>query len=244
MKITVIGNCGPYPGAGRACSGYLVESRGTRILLDCGSGVLGKLQNYCNLDDITHIILSHLHYDHMGDMMVLRYSIEGKAKRGRKLRPVKLYLPPEPKDVYEKLISKDVFDYSVITEGLSIDIGGLEVSFAKVNHPITCYATRIQQDSKVFVYSGDTSYAKSLVEIARNAEILLCDAGLLSKDNKSQDAPHLTAYEAGVTAREANVKRLLLTHFWPEDHTGMHLEEAGKNFPDAELAIEGRSYEI
>ncbi len=244
MKITVIGNCGPYPGAGRACSGYLIESGDAKILLDCGSGVLGKLQNYCSIDEITHVILSHLHYDHMGDMMVFRYSIEGKAKRGGKLRPVKLYLPSEPKDVYEKLISKDVFDYAAITEDLSLNIGELHVSFAKVNHPITCYAVRIQQDSRIFVYSGDTSYTKSLVEFARNADILLCDAGLLSKDKKSKDAPHLTAYEAGIIARESDVKRLLLTHFWPEDDKGIHLTEARENFLKAEVSVEGKSYEI
>ena len=43
MRLTVLGVCGGYPAAGRACSGYLVQSGPTTLLVDCGSGVMANL---------------------------------------------------------------------------------------------------------------------------------------------------------------------------------------------------------
>ena len=51
MKITVIGCYGAYPELNGATAGYLVESKNTKVLLDCGSGVIAKLQNYIQLAD-------------------------------------------------------------------------------------------------------------------------------------------------------------------------------------------------
>ena len=48
MKITIIGCRGAYPEQNQATSGYLIETSKTKVLLDCGSGVLSKVQNiYC-----------------------------------------------------------------------------------------------------------------------------------------------------------------------------------------------------
>ena len=45
MRITVLGKSPAWQDAGGACSGYLVEGGGTRLLLDCGPGVFAKLRN-------------------------------------------------------------------------------------------------------------------------------------------------------------------------------------------------------
>ena len=81
MKLTILGKYGPYPAAGGACSGYLIEQGGNHVLIDCGSGVLSRLQQVCKIHDLSAIVLSHLHSDHMADMLVLRYALEiGKAR--------------------------------------------------------------------------------------------------------------------------------------------------------------------
>lgn len=244
MKLTVLGNCGPYPGPDRACSGYLLEYDKYKILLDCGNGVLSKLQKYCKLEELTHIILSHLHYDHISDIFVLKYAIEIKRKQGVEIKSIKFYLPNEPKSEYENLVSKNIFEVEEINEQLKFNIGDLNFSFAKMNHPIINYATRIQYGDKIFVYTGDTAYNYTISEFAKNADVFLCDAGLLKKYKKDENAPHFTAYEVGVAAKEARVKKLLLTHFWPEHDTNLHLDEARENYPQAEVAKELNTYEI
>ena len=76
MKLTVVGCSGSFPSAESACSSYLVEADGFRLLLDMGNGALGELQRHCGLYDLDAIFLSHLHADHCIDMcgyFVARY---------------------------------------------------------------------------------------------------------------------------------------------------------------------------
>ena len=75
MRLTILGNNGPFPAPGGACSGYLVESDSgeTRILLDCGTGVLAHLTQLTPDIHLDAVVLSHLHYDHMSDMLPMHY---------------------------------------------------------------------------------------------------------------------------------------------------------------------------
>ena len=72
MKLTILGKWSPYPPAGGACPGYLVEADGVRILLDCGSGVVSSLHRVGTAFDLNAIVISHLHPDHFTDIYPLR----------------------------------------------------------------------------------------------------------------------------------------------------------------------------
>ncbi len=52
MRITVLGKSPAWQDAGGACSGYLVEEAGRRLLLDCGNGVFGKLRGVCDFTSV------------------------------------------------------------------------------------------------------------------------------------------------------------------------------------------------
>lgn len=244
MRLTVLGNYGPYPAKDGACSGYLLESGDIKILLDCGCGVLSRLQKHSRIEDITHIILSHLHYDHMGDIMVLKYAIEGKLKRGQELNRIKLLLPAEPAEEFQKICSKDMFDVKVINDNTTIKINDLTVSFARMTHPVPSYGTRVQEKEKVFVYSGDASYMNFPLEFIKGCDVFLCDSALLTREKKNPDVPHLTSAEAGEIAEKGRVKKLLITHFWPEADINENLEESSKVFPQTEIASQDNIYEI
>ena len=43
MRLTVLGGCGAWPEAGQACSGFLVEQDGFRLLVDAGYAILPRL---------------------------------------------------------------------------------------------------------------------------------------------------------------------------------------------------------
>ena len=73
MRLTVIGCSGSYPGSDAACSAYLVEHDGFRLLLDLGNGSLGTLQNHLDPREIDALYLSHLHGDHWLDLVSLAY---------------------------------------------------------------------------------------------------------------------------------------------------------------------------
>ena len=52
MRLTVLGCAGSFPGPESACSAYLVEADGFRLLLDFGSGSLSALQRYAGLKSV------------------------------------------------------------------------------------------------------------------------------------------------------------------------------------------------
>lgn len=244
MKLTILGNNGPFPSAGGACSGYLLTEGNIRILIDCGSGVLSNLQKFTRIEELDAVILTHLHSDHMSDMMVLRYAIQIKKSRGDNIKPLKVYAPSEPAEEYDRLNIKDVYSLSPISQDTALEFDNLDISFAVMKHPVKCFGVSIHNGSKRLVFSGDTSWDQNIVEFSRGADLLMLDAGFLSKDKKRDDVPHLTARECGLVAKEAGVSRLLLTHFWPEDDVSNHLVEAKENFENVEIADLLKTYDV
>ncbi len=79
---------------------------------------------------------------------------------------------------------------------------------------ITPEEATILVPGRKFVYSGDTKYCESIVEISKGADVLLIESTYLSKDKElSEERYHLTAREAGRIGKEAGVRLLVLTHF-------------------------------
>jgi ribonuclease BN (tRNA processing enzyme) len=84
-----------------------------------------------------------------------------------------------------------------------------------------------------------------LVEFAKNADLFLCEAGLLERDEKCIRAMHLTAKEAGEIAEKAGVRRLLLTHFLPDVKIDKYINEAASVYNGImEIAGESKTYFI
>ncbi|RCX13481.1 ribonuclease BN (tRNA processing enzyme) [Anaerobacterium chartisolvens] len=244
MKLTVLGNNGPFPGAGGACSGYLIQEGGVNILLDCGNGVLGNLQKFISLKELDAIILTHLHSDHISDMMVLRYWVQIKKNRGEINSPIKVFAPNEPADELARLDIKGIFELETVSEDTELSFGGLDITFSPMKHPIKCYAVSIKNESRHFVFSGDTAWNTNIIDFSKNADVIMLDSGLLARDKASNDVPHLTAGECGLVAAQAGAKRLLLTHFWPEYDLNELLEEAKQSFQNTQLAQLLGVYEI
>ena len=91
MKLTVLGCWAPYPKAGGACPGYLVQVGETNILLDCGNGVLSNLQRHLDFRSLNAVIISHLHPDHFADLFCLRHAIEGARRTDSNIKALPLY---------------------------------------------------------------------------------------------------------------------------------------------------------
>lgn len=236
MKLTVLGNNGPFPAAGGACSGYLLEDGPTKILLDCGNGVLSNLQRAAGFENLDAIILSHLHSDHVSDMMVLRYAVQIKNKRGSMNRLLNVYAPQEPVEEYERLNIEDAFVLKPLSEGMVLEMGRMKISFSEMKHPVKSFGISVECGKKRFVYSGDTSWNDNIIAFSKGSDLLMLDAGLLTRDKTGDNVPHLTAGECGLIAAQAGARRLLLTHLWPEYDVKELIAEAKENFGSVEAA--------
>ena len=237
MKLTILGNNGPYPASGGACSGYLLESENTRILIECGTGVLANLRAVLSPDKLDAVILSHLHYDHMSDILPMQYALQF-CPPSEKL-PV--YAPDSPENVRALL---DAPCYAPVNIDMkAVQIGDITVRFLPVRHPVKSYAMRFECGGKVFVYTGDTNVVEILPFLCKDADLLLADAGL-SMEHWKMEAPHLSAYHCALLAKNAMAKRLLLTHLNPRYTAEQLCGEAKPEFEHTSFAVVGESYEI
>jgi ribonuclease BN (tRNA processing enzyme) len=217
MRLTVLGCAGSFPGPESACSAYLVEAQGFRLLIDFGSGSLSALQRYADLDSVDAIMLTHLHCDHMLDacsyVVVRRYGPDGPKP------PVPVYAPMGAAERISAAYSADneplddVFTFYGLQPG-TFPIGPFTVTVDRVNHPIETYGVRVEQGGRVLAYSSDTAPCESLVRLAAGADLFLCEASYLDGMDNPPDL-HLTGGEAGEAATKADVGRLLLTHLVP-----------------------------
>ncbi|MEG0378283.1 MAG: MBL fold metallo-hydrolase [Eubacterium sp.] len=207
MKLTVLGNTGPYQKAGGACSGYLLEHQDSKIILDMGNGTLSNLRTICDIEKITAVICSHLHPDHISDLFVLRYALEMRGMR------IPLYAPANPERDFERLAYKQVYDITPITEETSFEVEDLTFSFMEMRHPLQDFAIKVTDGKSTFMYTGDTAYCEALATFAKGVDVLLCDCAFLED---TDSAIHLSMNKAIETANEAGVRRLIMTHFSPE----------------------------
>jgi ribonuclease BN (tRNA processing enzyme) len=211
MKLTIIGFWGGYPKRNSASSGYLVEHDGFRLLIDCGSGVLARLQNIIQPEELDSVIISHYHPDHIADIGVLQHARLIQGFLGKEMAPLPIYGHPFNQYEFSKLTHKK------ITEGIAYDpnevltLGPFQVSFLKTEHPVPCFAMRIEAGGKVLVYTADSSYKEEFIDFSKDADILLCECNFYGNQN-GKSAGHMNSIETGRLASEAMVKKLVLTH--------------------------------
>ena len=230
MKLTVLGCNGPYPAPGGACSGYLLQEGDTRVLLDCGAGVLAQLEKHMPPQELTAIVLSHLHYDHMSDMLPLIYRCPG----------LPVYLPGAPAAV--RALLENAFELHDIAQGGQI--GCLRMTACPGRHPVPAYAARFENgDGRALVYTGDTNTCPAMADFAKNCDLLLAD-GCFARAQWSAEKPHLSAFLAAEMAAQAGAKALLLTHFTPGYDADTLLREARLAYPAAQLAQMGLTVEV
>ena len=216
MRLTVIGSSPAWPNPGGACSGYLVDGR---LLLDCGAGVLAKLREREPWPSVEAIAITHLHLDHWGDLIPWVWgSLYGP---GSEMPRVRLWLPPgareELRPALALLGSEDMFERAFdVAEYESrvpfTAVPGLDVTaFPVVHYDMKAHSFRVEGD-RVLAYSGDSGPCAALGELARDADLLLCEATLQDGASDGPARGHLTPEEAKNAAAEGRAKRILLTH--------------------------------
>ena len=233
MKLTVIGCSGSVAGPESPASCYVVEADGRHLALDLGNGALGPLQRHVDLGSIQAVLLSHLHPDHCVDMcgfyVAQRYRPGGPRPRipvwgpeGVAERLAHAYgMPVDPGMTGE-------FAFHTFPDG-AFDVGPFRVRTIRVVHPVPAYAFRVEHAGRVLAFSGDTAPTPALVEIARSADVLLCEATFRDGD-RNPPGLHLTGREAGEHAAAAEAGSLVVTHVPPWGDVERAQAEAAKTF--------------
>ena len=240
MRITVIGCSGSFPGPDGPASSYLLEAEGFRLLLDLGSGAVGALQRHVGLDGIDAVCLSHHHADHCLDVcpfwVARTYDPSGRLPRipvygpaGTASRMAQAY------GLNEDPGMRETFDFVTLAPGTR-QIGPFRIRLAHMNHPVETFGFRVEHAGRALAYSADTGTCPALVELARQADVLLCEASYLSGPDRGPDM-HLTAAQAAEHAARAGAGRLVLTHLVPWNDQQQTLAEASAAAFDGPISL-------
>ena len=264
MRLTVLGSSPSWQDAGGACSGYLVQDGDTNLLLDCGSGVFGKLRLCCDYVDVDAVVISHLHADHFFDLVpfasALTYAprqqpvpVDRWPGTDNPARPA-LYAPRGAHEAFalasaaggSKTLIEHAFALRQYDPAEQLEVGPLRVRFQQVPHYLDTFAMCVSSvaGGGRIVYGADSSPTDVLTEFARAADIMIVEA-TLPRPERSGVRGHLTPAEAGEHALAAGAQRLLLTHISDELDWDWARDQAAASFGGpVELAREGAVYEL
>jgi ribonuclease BN (tRNA processing enzyme) len=220
LRLTVIGCGTAQPQPDTPASGLLVESGDTRLLLDCGQGVVSRLERHLDPRELTGVVVGHLHADHYIDLVSLRYLFPWGDRVPNRL-PV--YLPPggiEHMTALAGAISErptffdDSFEIADYERGGTLEVGELRIRLIPGLHYVpACGVEVTDPGGRRFVYAGDTGPNDELVSIARGADLFACEATLTSAADDDPRRGHVTPDEALDMAAAARAARTVLVHY-------------------------------
>lgn len=229
MEITVLGKYGPYGKAGSGCtSGYLVKNGEDCIVLDMGSGTLSRLCAAVDIRQIKHIFISHIHFDHTSDLLVLKYLLEEISHK------VNIYTHREDSPWYDVLFDHPNFNVINIDESTVINIGSTELRFLPMKHTVTDYAVIIKGE-KTVCYTGDTLFNDNVLKCFEASDLVLADC---SKP-RGFIGPHMNIDDAVRLSKQFPKTQIIATHQSAEYNPKHDLEGTG-----IISAEEGKTYTV
>ena len=218
MRLTVIGCSPAWPNPGGAHAGFLVEGEG-RLLLDCGPGVLAKLRRREAWPRIDAIAVTHFHLDHFGDLVPWVWG--SRHGPGSEVTPPKLYVPAGGRArlaaIGTQLAHDSMFDETFEIVEFAGDepftAAGFRLTARRMQHyGDHAYGFTVETGSKRLAYSGDTGPTAALAELARGADLFLCEATLERAEDDSEPRGHLSPAEAADAFEASGAGRLVLVH--------------------------------
>ena len=264
MRLTVLGKSPSWQDAGGACSGYLIEDGDTALVLDCGNGVFGKLRERRDYTEIAAVVISHLHADHILDLVPYAYALTYAPRQqpvpvppwpgtDSPARP-RLIAPPDAGETFRKIVgcwgNDDLIDNAFALEEYgptsTPEVGSLRLRFGEVEHFTETYAVELRSvaNGARLTFSADCRPGEELISFAEGTDLLLVEA-TLPRPERTGVRGHLTPEEAGEHARRAGAKRVVLTHISDElDEVWARKQAAAAYGGPVEVAREGAAYEL
>lgn len=219
MHLTVLGAGTAVPLPQRSPSGYLLRIGEERLLFDIGPGTLVRLAAAkCSYRDLTRVFVSHLHSDHVLDLITLLQA-SNSTPDWKRDKPLELIGCQGLRTFIDDIMKifdgtlPETFEVSVIELGAQrCEFGNWILETALTGHTENSIAFRIETEEASFAYSGDAIECPAVATIARNADVFVCEC---SFPRGWQTCDHVTADGAGRMAQAAGARRLVLTHLYP-----------------------------
>ncbi len=225
MKITILGSGTCVPSLKRSSCSILIEIAQSLLLFDSGVGTMRRLLEVgVTIDKLSYVFYSHLHPDHTGELVPFLFATK-YPETYRRRKPFTIVAAKGFVDFYEKL-KLAYGEWIELAPGLvkiseldtmgrdHLDCGLFDVDSLPMDHTDMSLAYRITEPGgRSVVYTGDTDLSDNLVALAKGVDVLICESAL-PDDMKVRG--HLTPSLAGRIATAAAVKKLVLTHFYPE----------------------------
>jgi ribonuclease BN (tRNA processing enzyme) len=226
MRLTVLGGSAASPNTGAGCAGFLVQRGDTGVVLDLGPGTLLELRRHADFRALSAVIISHMHVDHMLDLIALRHALAYNPVAPP--APVPVWLPLGGAALLAQVTAPfDLCDdpgtfTSTVTvreydPAQPLRIGNLEVRFQRTMHILPAWAMRVSAPEGDLGYTADGGPTSAWDDLLRGVRILIAEATLLEPgDRPIEQRGSLTASEAGELAQRCGAETLLLAHLWEE----------------------------
>lgn len=238
-----------------------VEVRDWTVVIDLGNGGMGAVLRHTDPHRLDAVWLSHLHPDHCADLYVYlrhhpvrgaattdrwpRLPVHGQARTLERAGALYGLAPGESMD--------GIYREHPWSDKTAVRVGPFVVTPYRVAHPVEAYGLRITGPSTLtpgttatLAYTGDTDTCPALVDLARDADLLLAEASYLEgRDDHLPRGNHLTGTRAGQIATDAGARRLLITHIpvWNDPQATL-TEARSTSAAPVTLAVTDQSYEI
>jgi ribonuclease BN (tRNA processing enzyme) len=225
ITVTILGSGTCVPSLKRSSCSVLMQIGASKLLFDSGPGTMRRLlETQTPIFKISHLFYSHFHPDHTGEFVPFLFATKYPDENQR-TTPLTAAAGRGFLDFYEGL--KAVFGRWIeLAPGLlniiefdnkrrdTRQFEDFRVETAPVAHNEESIAFRITaSDGSSAVYTGDTDYSETIIDLAKNTDLMICEC---ARPDESRIEGHLTPSLAGDLAAKASVRKLVLTHFYPE----------------------------
>ncbi len=223
MRLTILGTGSARPVGDSAQSGVLVESGETAILFDIGSGIAKQVEDRIGATNLAGLFVGHFHADHWIDIGPMRYKFPWGEPAPR---PLPVFLPPGGRERLDHLAAAinerpsffdPAFDITEFESGQRFQVGPITVVPHAVGHYVPAYSMEITgPGGERIIYAGDMGPSEMIIDLARDADVLVLEATLETGATDDARRGHLDTAEAIDHVVRSRARQGILVHYWSE----------------------------
>ena len=231
-KLTFLGTASAVPNATHHNAHFILESGQRKVLVDCSGNPVVRLEEAgINPVELTDVILTHFHPDHVNGLPLLLMDL---WLMGRE-QPLTIHGQKADLAKVQALLALFDWDqwtgcYSVAFDDLGseenmpvIEDEDLTIVASSVQHMIPAIGLRMELPEGIVAYSTDTGPCEAVINLAMDTNVLIHEAA-------GEFFGHTSAAQAGAVAAQAGVDTLVLIHYPPEADPAELAAEAGQAF--------------